>query len=166
MLDLGDCQCLFPNAPFPHPQVPWGRAWYSLDTKDYSGLSESRKLLCDWLLSLEKSAGVPLSGTILGGFSQGGAMALDLGLTLPVAGVCSLSGYLHFHPQGTAVSYPPVLMVHGRQDAVVPLGAARQAKDELSAAGVAVEYHELDMGHEILPAALHLTRKFISAAFE
>ncbi|MGK7874302.1 MAG: alpha/beta hydrolase [Xenococcaceae cyanobacterium] len=161
MFNLPDYQFIFPNAPFPHPQVPWGRAWYSLETSDYHGLSESRQILLDWLLSLESTTGVPLSHTILSGFSQGGAMTLDVGLNLPLAGLCSLSGYLHSKPQATSSTFPPVLIVHGKQDPVVPLKAAQQARDELTALGVAVEYKEFDMGHEIQPAVLALVRSFI-----
>ena len=101
MLDLPNFTYLFPNAPFAHPQVPGGRAWYALENKEYNGLAESRQLLRDWVLSLPDSTGVPLENTILAGFSQGGAMTLDIGLTLPLAGLCSLSGYLHYEPQKT-----------------------------------------------------------------
>jgi phospholipase/carboxylesterase len=162
MFNLPDCQFLFPDAPFPHPQVPWGRAWYALESGHYEGLAESQQLLRDWLLSLESQTGVPLSRTVLSGFSQGGAMALDVGLNLPLAGLCSLSGYLHAKPQATASTFPAVLMIHGRQDMVVPLRAAQKARDELTALGVKVDYHEFDMGHEIIPAAIALMQQFIA----
>lgn len=162
MFNLPDCQFLFPDAPFPHPQVPWGRAWYALESGHYEGLAESQQFLRDWLLSLESQTGVPLSRTVLSGFSQGGAMALDVGLNLPLAGLCSLSGYLHAKPQATASTFPDVLMIHGRQDMVVPLRSAQKARDELTALGVKVDYHEFDMGHEIIPAAIALMQQFIA----
>ena len=90
-------------------------------------------------------------------------MALDLGLDLPVAGLCSLSGYLHPKPQLKAATAPPVLMVHGRQDLVVPIQMAHQARDELTALGVAVDYHEFNMGHEIPTPVIALMQKFILA---
>jgi phospholipase/carboxylesterase len=137
--------------------------WYDLYNSDYQGLAKSRQQLIDWLKSLERTTGVPLSRTILSGFSQGGAMTLDVGLTLPLAGLVSLSGYLHSTPQPTTGdSLPPVLMVHGRQDQVVPLSAAQQARDALTALSIAVKYHEFNMGHEILPAVLELMRSFVS----
>lgn len=161
--NLPDWQFLFPNAPFPHPQVPWGKAWYDLETSQYQGLPASRQLLHDWLLSLEAQTGVPLSRTALCGFSQGGAMALDVGLSLPLAGLCSLSGYLHAKPQLTASPLPPVLIAHGKQDPVVPLQAAQQAREELAASGVTVQYHEFEMGHEILPEEIGIVRNFLTA---
>jgi phospholipase/carboxylesterase len=177
MFDLPQFGFIFPNAPFAHPQVPGGRAWYALDTNEYRGLSQSRQLLSEWLQSLEENTGVPLHRTFMAGFSQGGAMTLDVGLSLPLAGLCSLSGYLHAQPQvkgerfapngrGAAAPaardrFPPVLIVHGRQDMVVPLQAAQQAKKELNALGVNVEYREFNMGHEIQPPVLTLIEEFI-----
>jgi phospholipase/carboxylesterase len=53
------------------------------------------------------------------------------------------------------------LIVHGKEDLVVPLRAAQRAKYELTALGVAVEYQEFAMGHEIKPEVLQLMEKFI-----
>ena len=166
VLNLPDCQFLLPNAPFSHPQVPGGRAWDALETNDYAGLSQSRQLLRNWLLSLEEQTGVPLSHTALCGFSQGGAMILDVGLTLPVAGLCSLSGYLHLKPQLTEFPLPPVFMVHGREDPIVPLQAAQKAREELTALGANVQYYEFDMGHEILPEVVPLLQKFLTLSLQ
>jgi phospholipase/carboxylesterase len=163
MFDLPEHQFIFPDAPFPHPQLSEGRAWYDLESNNYTGLSQSRKLLSDWLKSQIETTGVPIERTFLAGFSQGGAMTLDVGLTFPVAGLCSLSGYLHSQPQGNAIAVPPVFLVHGKQDLVVPIQAAQKAKDVLSSMGITVEYHELNMGHEILPEVLTLMQNFILA---
>lgn len=162
VLNLPDLGYMFPNAPFEHFQVPGGRAWYALETKEFTGLSESRELLLNWLTSLEASTGVPLERTIMAGFSQGGAMTLDVGLTLPLAAVCSFSGYLHYEPQVQANhTYPPTMIIHGRQDPVVPLAAAIKAKDELTKIGVAVQYQEFEMAHEVRDEAIALFKQFI-----
>jgi phospholipase/carboxylesterase len=158
---LPDYQMVFPNAPFPHYQVPEGRAWYALEQEGYPGLPESRQILTDWLLSLEAATRIPLSQTVLAGFSQGGAMALDVGLSLPLAGLCSLSGYLHSSPQ-SCENAPPVLIVHGRQDAVVPRSLAQQAKQVLDALGVQLDYREFDMGHEISLEVLEAIQDFLA----
>jgi phospholipase/carboxylesterase len=94
--EIPACYYLFPTAPFDHLEVRGGKAWYALETKAYEGLAQSRQQLQDWLRSLADLTGVPLSRTVLGGFSQGGAMTLDVGLGLPLAGLICLSGYLHF----------------------------------------------------------------------
>lgn len=161
MLDLPDYRFEFPDAPFPHPMVSWGKMWYDLESAKYEGLPTSRELLIKWLASLETETGIPLERTILAGFSQGGAMTLDVGLTLPLAGLVSMSGYLHSRPQLSRENVPPVLMVHGRQDPVVPLEAAKRSLDSLTAAGVQVQYQEFDMGHEIRPQVVKLVRTFI-----
>jgi phospholipase/carboxylesterase len=170
-LNLPDCQMLFPEAPFPHPYSSQGRMWYGFPTdsslqnrydfRDLPELIESRQRLLDWLRSLESSTGVPLSRTVLAGFSQGGAMTLDVGLQLPLAGLIVLSGYLHAPLQPSVSPLPPVLIVHGRQDTVVPVAAARQARDGLVALGAAVQYHEFDMGHEIRPNIIQIMQSFV-----
>ncbi|MEM8832546.1 MAG: dienelactone hydrolase family protein [Cyanobacteria bacterium P01_G01_bin.19] len=162
VLNLPGFGYFFPNAPFEHFQVPGGRAWYALEEKDFTGLEESKKLLRDWLLSLEASTGVPLERTVVAGFSQGGAMTLDVALKLPVAATCSFSGYLHYQPTSEASrNFPPTMIIHGQQDPVVPLEAAQKARAELTNIGVDVRYHEFDMGHEVRDPAISLFKKFI-----
>ncbi len=160
---LPNYQFVFPDAPYPHPNSEVGRAWYDLRMENmFEGLAESRQLLTDWLQSLESITGVPLSRTILSGFSQGGAMTLDVGLQLPLAGLIVMSGYLH--PEVATAnqsSFPPTLIMHGRKDQVVPLEAALKARKAVEALGVATQYHEFDMGHEISPQMLEVLRNFV-----
>ncbi|HLO86263.1 MAG TPA: alpha/beta hydrolase [Nostocaceae cyanobacterium] len=162
--NLPNYEFLFPHAPYPYPYAANGRAWYDLRTENmYEGLAESRQLLIEWLLSLESNTGIPLSRTILSGFSQGGAMTLDVGLTLPFAGLVVMSGYLQ--PGAGTVStpgdLPATLIMHGRQDQVVPLQAAVKAKETLESLGVAVDYHEFDTGHDINLEMLALLQNFV-----
>ncbi|WP_419788447.1 alpha/beta hydrolase [Nostoc punctiforme] len=163
LLNLPDYQFILPNAPYPYPYSPIGRAWYDLRVENmYEGLVESRKLLIDFLQSLESTTGIPLSRTILSGFSQGGAMTLDVGSKLPLAGLVVMSGYLH--PDALTAGQrdiPPTLISHGKYDEVVPLQAALKARDTLKSLGVAAEYHEFDMGHEINPQTLKVLRDFV-----
>lgn len=167
LVDLPDVQFLLPDAPFPHPYSTVGKMWYDLSNANFqtdftqqSDLQTSRKALTDWLNSLEQETGIPLDRTILGGFSQGGAMTLDVGLSLPLAGLMILSGYQHgaLHP---AAKNPPILMVHGRQDQVVPLAAAHRAKANLEQVKASIDYREFDMGHEISPSVLNEIYTFV-----
>jgi phospholipase/carboxylesterase len=162
-INLPDYQFVLPNAPYPYPYSPVGRAWYDLREENmYEGLAESRQLLIDFLQSLEGSTGVPLSRTILSGFSQGGAMTLDVGSKLPLAGLVVMSGYLHPEALTAAKNrIPPTLITHGRVDEVVPLQAAWKARETLESLKVIVEYHEFDMGHEIDPQTLKVLRNFV-----
>ncbi|MDT9200930.1 MULTISPECIES: alpha/beta hydrolase [Limnospira] len=161
MLRLPNYWFEFPEAPFPHPQVPGGRAWYALETQEYEGIEESREKLIDWLNAIAQTTGIPPQRTILGGFSQGGAMTFDVGRTMGFAGLIVLSGYLHFKPEPQQTPLPPILMAHGKQDMVVPLGAAHQARDSFQKLGATVEYHEYNMGHEICPEILGLIQSFV-----
>lgn len=171
-MGLVDCQMIFPDAPLPHPHAPAGKMWYGFpagydfsdvyNLEQQADLHSSREQLRDWLRSLADQTGIPLSRTILAGFSQGGAMTLDVGLSLPLAALIVMSGYLHGALRiEEGVAPPPVFVVHGRFDAVVPLAAAHQTRDQLQRAGVAVQYHEFDMGHEIQLSALAQIRSFV-----
>ena len=162
-INLPDYEFLLPNAPYPYPYAETGRAWYDLRTENmYDGLVESKQLLIDWLQSLETNTGVPLSRTILSGFSQGGAMTLDVGLSLPLAGLVVMSGYPH--PSVATLNpgnFPPTLIMHGTKDEVIPLQAAIKSRDMAKSLGVAVEYHEFEMGHEINLPMLEALRTFV-----
>ena len=159
----------FPDAPHPHPQVPGGRMWYGFpwgydfrqphDFEQQADLQTSRQLLKDWLLNLAESSGIPLERTILAGFSQGGAMTLDIGGQLPLAGQIILSGYRH----GTVappVTPRPVMMVHGTFDPVVPLENAYEARDTLEQQDQPVAFQTVAMGHEILPSVINAIATF------
>lgn len=169
--NLPNHQFVFPDAPFPHPYNPTGRMWYGFpndfcfaSTPGFNQnreLQTSRKQLTELLQSLHTSTGIPPSRTILGGFSQGGAMTLDVGLDLPLAGLMVLSGYLHAPLQPQQTSLPPVLMMHGTQDSVVPITSARQARDSLHHLGATLQYQEFEMGHEIQPLVFAQIQTFV-----
>jgi phospholipase/carboxylesterase len=158
-LNIKNCQYCFPEGPMPHPQAS-GRMWYDLETQE--GLESSRQQLTDWIRSPEAVANISLGNTVLSGFSQGGAMTLDVGTHLPLAGLIVLSGYLHpLTLRALPQNFPPILMIHGRQDTIVPIAAAQYARDTLTQAGATVQYHEFDMGHEIQPQVLTLMQDFV-----
>ncbi len=162
-------QALLPEAPFAHPMVPGGRAWYSFPANyDFrrshnfaaqADLQESRRRLATWMRSLPQQTGIPLEKTIMGGFSQGGAMTLDVGPQLPLAAMMILSSYSHT-PIEPFITPRPILLLHGRQDPVVPLTKALDTKAQLEQQGLSVDYHEFDMGHEVSLEALQTASKF------
>jgi phospholipase/carboxylesterase len=116
-------ECIGLQAPEPHP-AGHGRQWYGLFPADWQAVPLATQQLCHRLEALDLGR-IPLSRTVLIGFSQGGAMALHVGCNLPLAGVISCSGYPHpgWKPPATR---PPVLLLHGQQDDVVPAAAANK----------------------------------------
>ena len=161
VINLPNCRFLFPNAPFEHFQQPTGRAWYALEKQDFEGIEEGRDRLRNWLASLPAQTGIPPERTAMVGFSQGGAMTLDIGMEFNFAALCSCSGYLHYDPTGRTGTFPPTLLIHGNQDTIVPLAAAKKAQTELSEIGVKTEYFEFAGGHEIPTAAMVAMRTFL-----
>lgn len=168
--NLPEYQFLFPNGIFDHEFSDTGKMWYSftgvgsLTDLSVKQLATSREVLSEWIKSLPNTTGIPLDRTWIAGFSQGGAMTLDIGLDLPVAGLIVLSGYLHSKRVKPLQAAPPVLIVHGRQDDVVPIAAARNSRDVLTQWGVDVKYQEFEMGHSIVPEVLQVVRKFVTGS--
>jgi phospholipase/carboxylesterase len=170
LLDLGELlvgpevSVVALRAPEPHPYGS-GRQWYSLQPIDWSALPAARRALRGRLEAL--GASVPLERTVLLGFSQGGAMAIDVGGDLPLAGIVACSGYPHegWQPHG---SLPPVLLSHGHQDPVVPYAASEELQRSLSQAGAQVELLGFNGGHgidpELLPAVGAFVRSCLAAA--
>lgn len=161
MLQLPNCRFLFPNAPFEHFQMSTGRAWYALERQDFQGIEEAGDRLSNWLVSLAEATGIPPERTAMIGFSQGGAMTLDVGLQFKFAALCSCSGYLHYDPSDRQGDFSPTLLIHGAQDQVVPFQAAHQAQQKLTQIGVPIEFVTFQGGHEIPNAAMVAMRAFL-----
>ena len=159
-------QFLLPNGPFDHQLTLTGKMWYSftgageLTDTSRQELAASREALLTWIRDLPSQTGVPLAKTWLLGFSQGGAMTLEVGLDLPLAGLIVMSGYLHPEISAPKVC-PPIAILHGRQDEVVPIEQAWRTRSALVTWGARVEYQEIDMGHTIVLEELQAIRQFI-----
>jgi phospholipase/carboxylesterase len=170
LLDLGELlvgpevSVVALRAPEPHP-FGSGRQWYGLQPIDWDALPAARTALRARLEAL--AASVALERTVLLGFSQGAAMALDVGCGLPLAGIVGCSGYPHegWQPGGTL---PPVLLSHGREDAVVPYAASEELQRQLVRAGARVELLPFSGGHgidpELLPAVAAFVQRCLGAA--
>lgn len=160
---------LLPDAPFPHPMVPGGRQWYGFppnydfrmahDFGAQADLQESRRLLTAWMRSLPEKTGIPLEKTFMGGFSQGGAMTLDVGPSLPLAAMMILSSYSHM-PIAKCITPRSVLVIHGNQDPVVPVAKSVETKKQLEQQGQIVTYRTFDMQHEVSIDALKVASQF------
>ena len=100
--------------------------WYDLQQSEWPQLPQARRDLHQRLEQLVTT--VPLANTVLLGFSQGGAMAIDVATSaastgLPLAALVSCSGYPHPGWQPGPL-HTPVLLTHGEQDPVVPFAAS------------------------------------------
>jgi len=160
---------VFPHAPLRGVTINGGavmRAWYDVLTlegvrqEDEAGIRESARRV-DGLIAAEVARGVAPARVILAGFSQGGAMALHVGLrhAARLGGLLVLSAYLPLAHAARAEASPagrgtPVFLAHGTQDPVIPLAAARAARDTLVALGCPVEYREYPIGHTVSDAEI------------
>jgi phospholipase/carboxylesterase len=139
------------------------RAWYDILTltsargHDRDGVVDSVNRVAS-LLDREISNGIPSDRIILAGFSQGGAIALQLALRYPrpLAGVIALSSYLLFadrieDQRSDANASLPAFVAHGSVDPVVPIAMGESAARVLEAMGHPVEWHTYPMAHAVSP---------------
>ena len=117
-----DFEVLSLRAPSLHPNNA-GRQWYNLYPPDWNEAENEVNKLIKTLEKLD-TFNIPLKKTILLGFSQGAAMAIDAGCQLDLGLIISCSGYPHpnWKPE---LNCPPVLISHGSLDEVVPISASR-----------------------------------------
>ena len=144
-----------PDGPAPCSANPSGRQWFDLAGEAVDdGPSESAPMLLELVDGMLGGAGLGLDRLALVGFSQGAMMALHVGLRLPgdCAGVVSFAGAL-LAPERLAAerkAAPRVLLVHGRDDEVVPFQAMVLAEGMLKSNGIEVRAVARDgLGHGI-----------------
>ena len=139
------------RAPQAHPQG-LGRQWYSLFPTNWKEAEKSVIELRLRLVSLS-TVEIPLEKTVLFGFSQGAAMVMAVGLTLPLAGLVVCSGYPH---KNLILDHyvPPVFLSHGTNDPVVPIQATKELIKLFDQKGIIPQINLFEGAHEI-PEAIH-----------
>jgi phospholipase/carboxylesterase len=168
-----------PHAPEPCGQAPVGRQWFSLTMRDpnerWVGVNKAAPLLDRFLDAELTRHQLPPSALALVGFSQGTMMALHIGLRrgVPPAAIVGYSGVLVVPPDvdpetfaAGITSRPPVLLVHGDRDDLIPPQALFQASQGLAALEVPVEWHiSPGVGHGIDAEGLRHGGEFLARRF-
>lgn len=176
---LARCRFVFPEAPLvPEELGPWGgRAWWPIDLvalqraldagvpriladTEPEGMGPARRKLHATLDLALRQAGLGWDRLVLGGFSQGAMLAVDLALRAdePPAGVVAFSPTLlcedvwrRHAPRRAGL---PVFVSHGRQDPLLPFAATASLVRLLTEAGLAVDFLAFDGPHTIGMEAL------------
>jgi phospholipase/carboxylesterase len=168
-----------PHAPEPCAMAPVGRQWFPLTFRDpnerWVGVNAAAPILQRFLDKELQRHNLPASALALVGFSQGTMMALHAGLRRDVApaAILGYSGMLVLPPDkgpeavtNEIRSRPPVLLVHGDADEVIPVEALVPAREGLAALGVPVEWHiSQGIGHGIDGEGLRQGGEFLARRF-
>ncbi|NEX45034.1 alpha/beta hydrolase [Pseudotabrizicola algicola] len=162
-----------PDAPEPCASNGFGRQWFSIPWLDGSSEAQSRDGLMraaedlnGFLDAVLAAEGLGPEALALVGFSQGAMMSLHVAprRAVPVAGVVAISGRL-LQPEALAaeaVTRPPVLLIHGDQDPVVPFADMSLAGNALLGAEFEVYGHVMKgTGHGIAPDGLGVALQFL-----
>lgn len=159
-----------PHAPFPCEMGPFGRQWFSFQDRSIeaimAGARAAAPILEAFIDHLLERFGLPENRLALVGFSQGTMMALHVAPRRKesCAGVVGFSGRLLDGAtlQSEIRARPPVLLIHGTDDTLVPIDALDEASSGLSAAGLAVETHRRPgLGHGIDAEGIELAARFL-----
>ena len=176
---LPDAVFVSPHAPETIPGMPMGRQWFGLSQYDPDmlrrdpaqsagvfqamevGADHATGTLQDFLDAELMRHGLTDDRLVLVGFSQGTMMALHVGLrrTKAPAGILGYSGALIGGKRLKAeiTSHPPIRLIHGDADEIVPIEAMYAAASTLAEARVPVEWHICSgLGHGIDPTGLDL----------
>ena len=158
-----DFEVISLRAPGLHPNNT-GRQWYGLYPPNWDEADDEVNQL---LISLKKlgTYNIPLKKTILLGFSQGGAMAIDVGCQLDIGLIVSCSGYPHpnWKPEEKC---PPILISHGLMDEVVPHSASKNIYQKIKAVSQNIcEIIEFDGYHQIDPNLINAINLKIKELF-
>ncbi len=154
------------------------RAWYDIkgfdlsQKEDRDGTTQSVAQVTE-LIEREEARGIASENIVLAGFSQGGAIALHLGLRFPrrLAGIIALSTYLPFATEAAserteANAQTPIMLGHGTHDPVVPIGLGHLSHERLSALGYPVRWYSYPMPHSVCPAQIQDIARWLRERFD
>jgi len=133
------------------------------------GLVEARAHVMRMLEQLRARFSIAADRLVLGGFSQGAMLSLDVALhrDAPPAGLILMSGTLiaqsAWQPRMASLAGVPVVLSHGRQDGLLPFSMAEVLRDQLTAAGAHVDWQPFAGGHEIPRIVLAAAAKLLRA---
>ena len=160
-----------PRAPLQLPGWP-GFHWYVVPRVGYPDpetFAAAYRELATFHDGLWERTGVGPERTVLGGFSMGSVMsyALGLGADRPApGGILAFSGFVPvvegWEPDLAGRRDLRVFVAHGRSDPIIDVSFGRRAREQLEAAGLAVDYHESDAAHQIDPAHVEPAVRWLS----
>jgi len=176
---LPDAAFVSPHAPEPCAQAPVGRQWFGLTFRDpderWRGVTKAGPVLDRFLDAELARRNLPPGALALVGFSQGTMMSLHVGLRRAVApaAIVGYSGMLVLPKDGPPETVaadvrarPPVLLVHGDRDDLIPVQALLHAAQGLAALEVPVEWHiSAGIGHGIDQEGLRQGGEFLAGRF-
>jgi len=144
--------------------------WREISREEPVGLTAAREQLNQALDELQAKLNVPTGQLVLGGFSQGAMLSMDLALrgSRPLAGLVLWSGtiiaeniWLQSLKNRRGL---PILQSHGQQDPILPFPVALSLRDHLLEAGLPTEFLSFHGGHEIPLPVLQATSRFLTKA--
>jgi phospholipase/carboxylesterase len=153
---------IFPHAPNLPVTINGGMtmpAWYDIKAMDIDRVVDTEQLMASAeavgkLVEREVERGIPANRIIIAGFSQGGAVAYELGLSYPerLGGILALSTYFATADsvqRSEANADVPISVYHGTFDPMVPESLGVRSVETLRAMGYEPTYQTFPMEHSV-----------------
>lgn len=161
-----------PRGPLTLPGAP-GFHWYAVQRvgyPDHDSFHAAYPALASFHDGLWERLGIGPERTVLGGFSMGTVMSYSLGLgpDRPApAGILAFSGFVPkvegWQADLAGRQRLRAFLAHGRQDPIIEVGFAHEAREILTGGGLDVEYRESDAAHHIDPADVGAAAEWVAA---
>ena len=169
---IGDNKYMFfcPNAPI-EIDIGYGQkgySWYAMEqSAGTARVDEAIVYLDATLTEITSRFNINRTDLVIGGFSQGGMLAIHAGLASGITfkGVIAMSAKL-VSESSIISTQTPVFISHGSNDQVVSVNEGRRARDVLENAGHIVTYREYPMAHEINSVCLKDLNTWLNALFQ
>ncbi len=167
---LPETEFVAPHGPYPYDMAPTGHQWFSIadrsPDKVLAGVRDTAPVVEAFIDGELARTGLAAERLALVGFSQGTMMSLYVGLRRRerLAGVLGYSGLL-VGPESLAdelTTKPPILLIHGDSDDVLPVAALHKTVAALAAAEVPARWHICErLGHGIDQTGLDMGGRFL-----
>lgn len=130
-----------------------GRSWFEQRAPDAAAQVADARARVEAVVATLAQRGVPSERVVVGGFSQGAILAIDVGLSRRqrLAGLAILAGRALSHPPQSyrVLRGLPIFQAHGRWDSAIPFARSELFRRRAVEAGALVEHVPFDGGHSI-----------------
>jgi phospholipase/carboxylesterase len=172
---LPDAAFVSPHAPEPMPVAPGGYQWFPMDRSDpmpaaARGVTSASLILNEFIDEELDCFGFDERQLALVGFSQGTTLALHVGVRRAVApaAILAFSGMLAKpeYLQDELRVKPPIFLIHGELDPMIPIAALHATVNQLGDAGLTAQWHvSPGVPHNIGPDGVELGGRFLADSF-
>ena len=167
LIKLENSEWFFPRAPYKADSGE-GNSWFGGNDETGWEFDKTFDGMNNLIKKIQKSGYSP-SKIFLVGFSQGACLAIDFALRLPfsIGGIVAIAGFIKFKERfleeaSKESGDTPILLMHGKQDDIIPIKAGKTAYNILHERGYPIYFESYNAKHKIPLKKMNLINEFIN----